>query len=53
MPKRRILPVPLILLIPLVLLVVVIVAGVYRFSLTDEEILQRQGLIEVSNSDAS
>lgn len=39
--KKRILPIPLILLIPIVLLVVVIVAGVYRFSLTDEEILAK------------
>ncbi|MCW8332419.1 hypothetical protein [Vibrio paucivorans] len=39
--KKRILPIPLILLIPIVLLVVVVVAGVYRFSLTDEEILSK------------
>ncbi|EGU48482.1 hypothetical protein VII00023_18189 [Vibrio ichthyoenteri ATCC 700023] len=39
--KRRLLPIPLILLIPIVLLVVVIIAGVYRFSLDDEEILAK------------
>ena len=39
--KNRILPIPLILLIPIVLLVIVIVAGAYRFSLTDEEILAK------------
>ena len=39
--KKRLLPIPLILLIPIVLLVVVIVAGVYRFSLDDEEILAK------------
>ncbi|WP_260260393.1 hypothetical protein [Vibrio intestinalis] len=40
MPKRR-LPIPLILLVPLLLLVVVILAGVYRFSISDEEILAK------------
>ncbi|GMQ48152.1 hypothetical protein [Vibrio sp. 10N] len=40
MPRKK-LPVPLILLIPLCLLAVVIVAGIYRFSLTDEEILAK------------
>ncbi len=39
--RKRILPIPLILLIPSVLLVAVIVAGVYRFSLSDEEILAK------------
>ena len=39
--KNRILPIPLILLIPIVLLAIVIVAGAYRFSLTDEEILAK------------
>ena len=39
--KKRILPVPLILLIPIVLLIIVAVAGIYRFSLTDEEILAK------------
>lgn len=42
MSKRR-LPIPLILLLPLLLLALVIVAGVYRFSMTDEEIGARQG----------
>lgn len=42
MSKRR-LPIPLILLIPIVMLAVVIVAGVYRFSLTNEDIGQKQG----------
>ncbi len=41
MARNRLLPIPLILLIPIVLLVVVIVAGVYRFSLSDEEIMAR------------
>ncbi len=40
MPRKK-LPVPLILLIPLCLLAVVIVAGIYRFSLSDEEILAK------------
>jgi len=39
--KKRILPVPLILLIPIVLLIIVTVAGVYRFSLSDDEILAK------------
>ncbi|MEZ8100680.1 hypothetical protein [Vibrio bivalvicida] len=39
--KKRLLPVPLILLIPIVLLIIVSVAGVYRFSLSDEEILAK------------
>ncbi|CAH8206000.1 MULTISPECIES: hypothetical protein [Vibrio] len=37
--KKRTLPIPLILLIPILLLVMVIVAGIYRFSLSDQEIL--------------
>lgn len=41
MTRKRILPIPLILLIPIVLLIVVTVAGVYRFSLSDDEILAR------------
>lgn len=41
MARKRILPIPLILLIPIVLLIVVTVAGVYRFSLSDDEILAR------------
>lgn len=40
MPRKK-LPVPLILLIPLCLLAIVIVAGIYRFSLSDEEILAK------------
>lgn len=39
--KKRLLPIPLILLIPIVMLIVVAVAGVYRFSLNDEEILAK------------
>ncbi|EKO3548941.1 hypothetical protein QNE85_002725 [Vibrio fluvialis] len=39
--KKRWLPIPLILLTPIVLLVLVIAAGVYRFSLSDEEILAK------------
>lgn len=39
--KKRLLPIPLILLIPIVLLVVVASAGIYRFSLSDEEILAK------------
>ncbi|MBG0759240.1 hypothetical protein BOO22_07395 [Vibrio cidicii] len=39
--KKRRLPIPLILLIPVVMLAVVIVAGMYRFSLTDEEIMAK------------
>ncbi|MCR9983538.1 hypothetical protein WMY97_05945 [Vibrio diabolicus] len=41
MAHKRILPIPLILLIPIVLLVVVVIAGVYRFSLSDEEIMAK------------
>ncbi|OEF05354.1 hypothetical protein A1QI_08305 [Vibrio genomosp. F10 str. 9ZB36] len=48
--KKRILPIPLILLIPIVLLVVVIVAGVYRFSLSDEQIMQKFPKHEVVNN---
>ncbi|WGV98705.1 hypothetical protein QF117_01695 [Vibrio sp. YMD68] len=48
--KKRILPIPLILLIPIFLLVVVIVAGVYRFSLSDEEIMQKFPNHEVVNN---
>lgn len=39
--KKRWLPIPLILLIPIVLLVIVTAAGLYRFSLSDEEILAK------------
>lgn len=39
--KKRLLPIPLILLIPIVLLIVVSIAGVYRFSMSDEEILAK------------
>lgn len=39
--KKRLLPVPLILLIPIVLLIIVTVAGIYRFSLSDEDILAK------------
>lgn len=39
--KKRLLPIPLILLIPILLLVFVVVAGVYRFTLSDEEILAK------------
>ncbi|MDD1828438.1 hypothetical protein LRP52_40370 [Photobacterium sp. ZSDE20] len=46
--KKKILPIPLILLIPIVMLVVVILAGVYRFSLSDEEILAKFPSSQVS-----
>ncbi|EJV9423885.1 hypothetical protein N7893_003575 [Vibrio vulnificus] len=39
--KKRILPIPLILLIPIVMLAVVMTAGIYRFTLSDEEILAK------------
>ncbi|WP_100752684.1 hypothetical protein [Vibrio salilacus] len=39
--KKRLLPIPLILLTPIVLLVVVSAAGLYRFSLSDEEVLAK------------
>lgn len=39
--KKFVLPIPLILLTPLLLLVLVVVAGVYRFSLSNEEILAK------------
>ena len=39
--RKRLLPLPLILLTPIVLLVIVVVAGVYRFSLDDDDILAK------------
>ncbi|NVC61597.1 hypothetical protein FC652_00455 [Vibrio sp. 05-20-BW147] len=39
--RKIILPIPLILLIPIVMLLVVIVAGLYRFSLNDHEIMAK------------
>lgn len=39
--KKRLLPIPLILLIPIVLLIIVVIAGVYRFSIDDEDILAK------------
>ncbi len=39
--KKRLLPVPLVLLTPIVLLIIVISAGIYRFSLSDDEILAK------------
>lgn len=41
MARRKFLPIPLILLIPIVLLAIVVIAGVYRFSLSDEEIMAK------------
>ncbi len=41
MARKKILPIPLILLIPIVLLAVVIIAGIYRFSLSDDEIMAK------------
>lgn len=48
--KKRFLPIPLILLTPILLLIIVIAAGVYRFSLSDEEILNKfpQTRVEVN-----
>ncbi|MEZ8774068.1 hypothetical protein [Vibrio sp. 10N.247.310.17] len=46
--KKKILPIPLILLIPIIMLVVVILAGIYRFSLSDEEILAKFPSSQVS-----
>ncbi|WP_240798127.1 hypothetical protein [Vibrio sp. H11] len=39
--RKRGLPIPLILLTPLLLLVLVVAAGVYRFSLSDDDILAK------------
>ncbi|WP_411065411.1 hypothetical protein [Vibrio rotiferianus] len=39
MTRKRILPIPLILLIPVLLLAIVVIAGIYRFSLSDEDIM--------------
>lgn len=50
MARNRILPIPLILLIPVVLLIIVIVAGVYRFSLSDDEILAKFPQSEVQTN---
>lgn len=47
MTRKRILPIPLILLIPIVLLAVVIIAGIYRFSLSDDEIMAKIGRAHV------
>ncbi len=53
MARKRILPIPLILFIPVVLLITVIVAGIYRFSLSDEEIMAKFPRSEVqSDSEA-
>lgn len=50
MARNRILPIPLIFLIPVVLLVVVVVAGVYRFSLSDDEIMAKFPYREVQSN---
>lgn len=50
MARNRILPIPLILFIPVVLLIIVIVAGVYRFSLSDDEILTKFPQSEVQTN---
>lgn len=47
--KKRLLPIPLILLIPIVLLVIVSAAGLYRFSLSDEDILAKFPSYSTSN----
>jgi len=49
--KKRFLPIPLILLTPIILLIIVVVAGVYRFSLSDDEILAKfpQTRVEVNS----
>lgn len=39
--KKRLLPIPLVLLTPIVMLVIVVMAGIYRFSLSDEDILAK------------
>ncbi|MGR5230769.1 hypothetical protein [Vibrio sp. WZ-1] len=41
MTRKRILPIPLILLIPVLLLAIVVIAGIYRFSLSDEDIMEK------------
>ncbi|MGR4988047.1 hypothetical protein ACPV3U_00550 [Vibrio rotiferianus] len=41
MTRKRILPIPLILLIPVLLLAIVVIAGIYRFSLSDEDIMKK------------
>ena len=41
MTRKRILPIPLILLIPVLLLAIVVIAGIYRFSLSDEDIMAK------------
>lgn len=50
MARSRILPIPLILLIPIVLLAIVIIAGVYRFSLSDDEIMAKFPQAEVQSN---
>ncbi|EOX3944788.1 MULTISPECIES: hypothetical protein [Vibrio] len=50
MTHKKILPIPLILLIPIVLLVVVVIAGVYRFSLSDDEIMAKFPQTEVETN---
>ncbi|WP_165313498.1 hypothetical protein [Vibrio ziniensis] len=39
--KTRLLPIPLVLLTPIVLLVIVVFAGIYRFSISDEQIMAK------------
>ncbi|GLT19175.1 hypothetical protein GCM10007938_29570 [Vibrio zhanjiangensis] len=51
MTKKRILPVPLILLTPIVLLILVVIAGVYRFSLPADSITAKFSR-QVTNQDA-
>ncbi len=49
--KKRFLPIPLILLTLILLLIAVIVAGVYRFSLSDEEILAKYSTSNVQDDE--
>ncbi|QIA65872.1 hypothetical protein GT360_20415 [Vibrio astriarenae] len=46
---RRIFNIPVLLFIPLVLLFIVIVAGVYRFTLKDQEIMDKFAAAQVSD----
>jgi len=39
--KQRLFPIPLILLTPIILLIIVAVAGIYRLSLSDDEIMAK------------
>ncbi|MGR5069169.1 MULTISPECIES: hypothetical protein [Vibrio] len=50
MTRRKFLPIPLILLIPIILLAMVVIAGVYRFSLSDEDIMAKFPQVQLQSN---